>query len=116
MTEVQGLIERLRSTADTYVLGAEWVPDLLRQAAEELERASITRHRCVGCGHTWDSILKGAELCGDCWHTARPTLHGPDTHDPLAEDYRRSKTEPEDYQRSKREVVKPRLIKPPKKE
>lgn len=33
-------------------------------------------HRCSSCGHRWESDLKGAELCGDCWRTAQPVLHG----------------------------------------
>jgi hypothetical protein len=54
--------------------GAKRVVDEL---AALLAGQGAAPHRCSGCGHQWDGPLKGAELCGDCWRIAQPSVHDP---------------------------------------
>lgn len=42
-----------------------------------LRQAHANAHRCAGCGLRWSGAPTVAELCGDCWRTAQPTVHAP---------------------------------------
>jgi hypothetical protein len=44
------------------------------------EDAPPERHRCSGCGHRWEGLLPGAELCGECWRRAQAVILGPPVH------------------------------------
>lgn len=81
MSQHKELIERLRGVADGSMCDAllpGWVDDLLREAADALERPIPVRTWCPDCGFQhidegeWATRPHKTHLCGNCGREWRP--------------------------------------------